>query len=107
MAQAKAERLRIKSFKEQGREFRQDWLEVNEFDPAQPRNVRGWLKNQRRRLELGQTTKAETPPGKQMSHMSDKPAREGFDYQNSVLNDADLNALENSAATRLGYRRKN
>ena len=106
VAQAKAERLRIKSWKEQGREFRQDWLEVNEFDPAQPKNIRGWLRNRRRRVERGQTTEVATPHGKQMSHLSDKPAREGFDYSNSVLNDADLNALENKAATQLGYRRR-
>lgn len=73
---------------QQGRQFREDWLGVNEFDPSQPSHVRGYLKNRRMQGKPG------TPPGKVMAHGHQTPAREGFDYSNSSLSDADLNMLE-------------
>jgi hypothetical protein len=80
----------------QGREFREDWLGVNEFDPNQPGHVRGYLKNRRMQGKPG------TPPGKVMAHGHQTPAREGFDYSNSALSDWDLNMLEEIMRRRHG-----
>lgn len=77
----------------QGREFRTDTLQALEFDQNAPRHVRGWLTNERRRLEFGASHIA-TPPGYEMSHGRGTPAREGFDYSNSRLQGSDLNRLE-------------
>jgi RHS repeat-associated protein len=86
----------------QGREFRTDWLEVHEFDPKVPRHIRGWLKQERLRVEAGRATAPRNPPGQVMAHGRTTPAREGFDYSNSRLQDADLNALEEAMRRRLG-----
>jgi RHS repeat-associated protein len=86
----------------QGREFRPDQLELNEFDPKQPAHVRGWLKNERRRVEQGRASAPRTPPGYQQAHGRTTPAREGYDYSNSRLQGADLNQLEESVRRESG-----
>jgi hypothetical protein len=86
---------------QQGREFRTDQLGAYEFDPSQPSYVRGWLQNERRRIDLGQATEPRTPPGYVQAHGRITPAREGYDYSNSRLQGADLNTLEES--TRRAY----
>jgi hypothetical protein len=87
---------------QQGREFRTDWLEVHEFDPKVPRHVRGWLKQERHRVEAGRAAAPRNPPGQVMAHGRTSPAREGFDYSNARLQDADLNALEEVMRRRQG-----
>jgi hypothetical protein len=85
----------------QGRENRLDWLELSEFEPNQPAHVRGWLQNERRRLEFGNGgAETRTPPGYQMGHGRATPAREGYDYSNSRLNLQELNELEESVRKR-------
>jgi hypothetical protein len=79
---------------QQGRENRTDWLAVNEFDKNQPAWVRGWLQNERRRVEQGRQDAPRTPPGMVMAHGRTTPAREGYDYSNARLQGADLNKLE-------------
>jgi RHS repeat-associated protein len=91
----------------QGRDNRIDWLETNEFDPNQPKHVRGWLENERRRVSGsgGGGDTPRNPPGYVMGHKSDTPAREGYDYSNANLTNTDLNNLEERAARKLKYRR--
>ena len=87
----------------QGREFRTDWLEVNEFDLNQPKHVRGWLRNERRRIESGNGgSSPRNPPGYVQAHGRTTPAREGFDYSNSRLQLGELNKLEESVRRRQG-----
>jgi hypothetical protein len=78
--------LTVKEGKEQGRDWRVEKLETYEFDPKQPSNVRGWLKNERRRTEQGRQEGARNPPGYEQAHKPGKPAREGYDYNSSDLN---------------------
>ncbi|MCX4240086.1 hypothetical protein [Paraliomyxa miuraensis] len=91
----------ITSGAKQGRQNRVDWLEVNEFEPTQPKHVRGWLKNERRRIESGNGSPLpRNPPGYVQAHGRSTPAREGFDYSNSRLQHTDLNRLEESVRRR-------
>jgi len=92
--------LTVKNAKAQGREFRRDWLEVNEFDPKQPRHVRGWLEQERNLVEKGRLESPRTPPGYVQGHGRETPAREGFDYSNARLQGEDLNKLEESVRRR-------
>jgi RHS repeat-associated protein len=85
----------------QGREFRLDWLEVNEFDPKQPRHVRGWLQQERNRTARGRATTPRTPPGYVLAHGRTTPAREGFDYSNARLSWEYLNKVEERMRRRL------
>lgn len=85
----------------EGRAFREDWLEVYEFDPDQPRHVRGWLRQERHRRARGNgPNRTRTPPGFQQGHGRTTPAREGFSYESSDLTSAELNALENNTRMR-------
>jgi RHS repeat-associated protein len=94
--------LTIKDIQDQGREFSTDTLQVYEWDPNQPAHVRGWLRQERFRVEKGLQDKPDPPPGYQQSHLSDKPAREGYGYNNSRLNLESNNKLEESVRRRLG-----
>ncbi|MEX2170785.1 MAG: RHS repeat-associated core domain-containing protein [Pirellulales bacterium] len=88
---------------EQGREFRIDQLELQEFDPNCPAHVRGWLVNERRRIAQGGTpTEPAVPPGYELGHGRTTPAREGYDYSNSQLQGIDLNQLEERIRRRQG-----
>ena len=87
---------------QQGRENRTDWLAVNEFDPNQPSWVRGWLAQERRRVEQGRQEAPRTPPGMVMAHGRSTPAREGYDYSNARLQGADLNQLEERVRRQAG-----
>ena len=87
----------------QGREFRTDQLEICEYDTNYPSHVRGWLKNERRRIGQGRASGPRTPPGYELAHGRTTPAREGFDYSNSRLQGIDLNRLEEEI--RRQYRR--
>ena len=79
----------------QGREEHEGWLKTHEFDPNQPRHVRGWLENERRRIAFGNgTPRTRVPPGYVLGHGRTTPAREGFDYGSSQLQGGDLNSLE-------------
>jgi hypothetical protein len=90
---------------EQGRDFRTDNLEVNEFDPNQPKHVRGWLKNERRRIASGNgSSTPRNPPGYVQAHGRTTPAREGYDYTNSRLQGKDLNDLEERVRRRKNRR---
>jgi RHS repeat-associated protein len=80
--------------RQQGREFRGDQLGLHEFDANAPSHVRGWLCNERRRVDLGQAAGPRVPPGYELGHGRSTPAREGFDYSNSRLQGTDLNRLE-------------
>jgi hypothetical protein len=54
---------------EQGRDFRIDQLELYEFDPDQPKHVRGWLENERRRIAAGNGEPyPRNPPGYVQGH---------------------------------------
>jgi hypothetical protein len=88
----------------QGRQFRTDQLETYQFDSNQPKHVRGWLANERRRIQGsgGGPDVPRNPPGYVQAHGRTTPAREGFDYSNSRLQGADLNALEENMRRRLG-----
>jgi hypothetical protein len=81
---------------EQGREGRVDQLQLHEFDTNMPRHVRGWLRQERRRLARLMDPEAapRTPPGYVLAHGRTTPAREGFDYSNSRLQLQANNALE-------------
>jgi hypothetical protein len=79
---------------QQGREFRVDQLELFEFDRNAPSHVRGWLENERLRVEQGRADYPRTPPGYVLSHGRSTPAREGYDYSNSRLQGIDLNKAE-------------
>jgi RHS repeat-associated protein len=81
---------------QQGRQFRTDQLELLEFDPNTPSHIRGWLADQRRRIEQGKRVEPLTPPGYELSHGRTTPAREGYDYSNSRLQEIGLNQLEES-----------
>ncbi|MEJ7589996.1 MAG: hypothetical protein WKF77_00455 [Planctomycetaceae bacterium] len=87
---------------QQGRDFRVETLELYEFDPNQPRHVRGWLENERRRIagSGGGGSTPRNPPGYVQGHGRTTPAREGFDYSNSRLQGEDLNKLEESIRRR-------
>jgi len=85
----------------QGREFRQDWLQLHEFDVLQPRHIRGWLKNERRMIDQGRLAGARNPPGYVMAHGMNTPARHGFDYSNATLSLETLNKLEERLRRRL------
>jgi hypothetical protein len=88
---------------QQGREFRPDQLQIHEFDPNQRKHVRGWLKNERRRIENSEVPReTRVPPGYELGHGRTTPAREGFDYSNSRLQGIDLNRLEESVRRRFG-----
>jgi RHS repeat-associated protein len=87
---------------QQGREFRVESLEVNEFDATQPRHVRGWLAQERRRVETGRADTPRNPPGYVQAHGRDTPAREGFDYSNARLQNEGLNKLEEAVRRREG-----
>ena len=84
----------LRSWKEQGREFSQEWLKTFMSDETQPSHVRGWLKNEARRVEQGKTDKLKRPPGYVLGHQPGKRASEGFDYTNSTLVTEDINNLE-------------
>lgn len=86
----------------QGREFRLDQLALHEFDPNQPAHVRGWLANERRRINGtgGGPREIRTPKGYVQAHGRATPAREGFDYSNARLQGEDLNKLEESVRRR-------
>ena len=84
------------NFGKQGREFRKDQLETYEFDAKLPKQIRGWLKQERNRGSL------RTPPGYVQVHGRTTPAREGFDYSNSRLQNQGLNTLEERIRRRLG-----
>ena len=90
------EGFQIKSAQGQGREHRIDSLQVNEFDDRQPTHVRGWLENERRRVESGGARRPRNPPGYVQAHGRKTPAREGRDYNNARLSGSDLNRLEES-----------
>jgi hypothetical protein len=79
---------------QQGREMREEKLREYEFDKKQPAHVRGWLKQERDRVDSGRATDTRTPPGYVQAHGRTTPAREGFDYSNSRLQGVDLNKLE-------------
>jgi hypothetical protein len=88
---------------EQGREFRIDQLELNQFDLNQPKHVRGWLENERRRIASGNgSTSPRNPPGYVLGHGRSTPARDGFDYSNSRLQLQELNKLEESVRRSVG-----
>ena len=89
---------------QQGREFRVDQLQLYEFDANQPKHVRGFLQNERRRLEGsgGGLSETATPPGYVQAHGRATPAREGYDYSNSSLQGIDLNKLEERIRRRTG-----
>jgi RHS repeat-associated protein len=101
-AAGQLEKLTIKSVQQQGREFRIDKLRSYEFDPNQPAHIRGWLKQERLRVEAGRARGPRTPPGYEQSHLPGRPARDGFDYNNSRLNLKANNQLEEEARHRLG-----
>lgn len=87
----------------QGREFRTDQLQIHEFDASQPKHVRGWLENERRRIASGNGSNLpRNPSGYVLGHGRATPAREGFDYSNSRLQLSELNSLEESVRRRLG-----
>jgi hypothetical protein len=79
---------------EQGREGRIDQLETTEFDPNLPAHVRGWMKHERRLVGQGRLENPRTPPGFVLAHGRVTPAREGYDYSNSRLQNTDLNQME-------------
>jgi RHS repeat-associated protein len=89
---------------EQGREFRVDQLELFEFEPNAPSHVRGWLQNERRRIEQGRADSPRTPSGYQLGHGRTTPAREGYDYSNARLQGEDLNLLEELIRRQQGKR---
>jgi RHS repeat-associated protein len=90
----------------QGRQFDKDQLPLYEFDPNQPKHVRGWLENERRRIAGtgGGPNNPRNPPGYVQAHGRTTPAREGYDYSNSRLQGIDLNKLEERIRRRRGYR---
>ena len=81
---------------QQGREFRVEQLQIYEFDANQPKHVRGYLQNERRRIagSGGGPDVPRTPQGYEQAHGRNTPAREGYDYSNSRLQGIDLNRLE-------------
>ena len=89
----------------QGRQFRRDWLEVNEWEPDQPAYVRGWLRHQRLRDD---PNGPRNPPGVVQAHGNATRANEGFSYGsgNTRLQGADLNSAEEVARARLGLRER-
>ncbi len=88
---------------EQGREFRTDQLQLHEFDASQPKHVRGWLENERRRIASGNgSSSPRNPPGYVLGHGRTTPAREGYDYSNSRLQLSELNKLEETVRRILG-----
>jgi RHS repeat-associated protein len=90
----KPEGTSVRSWKTQGREFRPETLETFRFDPNQPSYIRGWLNNEARRVEQGQSSGMRTPPGHVLGHKPGMRASEGFDYTNSTLVTEDINDLE-------------
>jgi hypothetical protein len=129
LARVKEEGLGMRSWKEQGREFRSETLETFAYDKNQPAHVRGWLENEQRRVALREAEGAgarsslspaersrrlklghdpsqiRNPPGYVLGHGSSTPAREGFGYSSSTLTTEDLNKLEEFWAKRRRYRR--
>jgi RHS repeat-associated protein len=87
----------VRSWKTQGREFDQEWLETFQYDAKQPAHVRGWLRNEARRVEQGQASQLRRPPGYVLGHAPGKRASEGYDYTNSTLVTTDINELETAA----------
>lgn len=79
---------------QQGREGRIDQLETTEFDPNLPAHVRGWMRHERRLVGQGRQEFPRTPPGFVLAHGRVTPAREGYDYSNSRLQNAELNQME-------------
>jgi hypothetical protein len=85
----------IRSWKTQGREEREETLEMFLNDPNQPAHVLGWLRNEQRRLASGNGQQCTaTPPGYVLGHLPGKRASEGYDYTNSTLVTEDINQLE-------------
>lgn len=79
---------------QQGRENRIEALQVNEFDNKLPSHVRGWLKNERRRVERGQARNPRNPRGYVQAHPHDGRAETGTDYNSAQLQLDVLNKAE-------------
>ena len=67
-------------------------------DPTQPRNVRGWVKNEIRRVDnlkaQGVTRRLRLPPGHDLAHWRGYESKKGFDYTYTELNTKDLHRTQ-------------
>jgi RHS repeat-associated protein len=97
--------LRIKSAADQGRDWRIERLELLEFERNTPSHVKGWIRNERRRVERlakkGISATPRMPPGYELGHPPGKPARAGYDYSNADLQGVDLNDLDEAIRRKL------
>lgn len=87
---------------EQGREFRPEQLDLIELDPNTPSHVKGWIRQERNRIARGQSGTIRMPPGYELGHLPGKPARDGYDYSNSVLQGMDINDIDAAVSRRMG-----
>ena len=69
-----------------GRNFKNGRLRQLARDPKQPRHVRGWLKNEQRRLKQKRSKNLRNPYGYDLAHYRGFEASKGFSYKYSHLN---------------------
>ena len=68
-------------------------------DPKQPKHIRGWLRNELRRVnsikeKLGKTVRMRLPQGFDMAHWRGYESAKGFDYRHTDLNTRELHRLQ-------------
>ena len=69
-----------------GRGYKNQRLRQLANNPKQPRHVRGWLKNERRRVQQGRSKYFRNPQGYDLAHYRGYEASKGFSYRYSHLN---------------------
>ena len=96
-------KLGIKQSQKQiGRTGKQKKLKELANDPKVSSADRGWIKNEIRHIKTGNRTTIRLPRnsreskqrGTDLAHKRGKRAKDGFDYEHSVLQDTDLHKLE-------------
>ncbi|PKE06430.1 DNRLRE domain-containing protein [Macrococcoides caseolyticum] len=69
-----------------GRGYKNQRLRQLVNNPKQPRHVRGWLKNEQRRVQQGRSKYLRNPQGYDLAHYRGYEASKGFSYRYSYLN---------------------
>ena len=69
---------------------RQQRLREIAEDPKASSADRGWIRNEMRQVESGNRSAIRTPPGKDLRHPAGRPAAQGHDYAETVLQERAL-----------------
>lgn len=77
-----------------GRGGKQEKLKAIAKDDKASSADRGEIKRDMNEIARGKRTNIRVPAGKQLAHKRGKPAKAGYDYSNSDLQDTDLHRLQ-------------